>query len=109
MMIYIHVPFCVRKCHYCAFNSKVGDEAERAAYVEALTREIERRGDGSTVETLYIGGGTPTTLELEQLEKILDAVTRSFNVDDAAEVTLEANPGTVDAAYLRGLKTLGVD
>lgn len=109
MMIYIHVPFCVRKCHYCAFNSKVGDEAERAAYVEALTREIERRGDGSAVETLYIGGGTPTTLELEQLEKILGAVTRSFNVDDAAEVTLEANPGTVDAAYLRGLKALGVN
>ena len=108
-MIYIHIPFCVRKCHYCAFNSKVGGESERAAYVEALIREINLRGDASTVETIYIGGGTPTTLALEQLERIICAVARSFNVSTCAEVTIEANPGTVDAAYLRGLRALGVN
>ena len=108
-MIYIHIPFCVRKCHYCAFNSKSGGESERSAYVDALIREIKRRGKSARVETIYIGGGTPTTLELNQLEKIICAVAVAFNVDTCAEVTIEANPGTVDAEYLRGLKALGVN
>jgi len=106
-MIYVHIPFCVRKCYYCAFNSKVGGAAERAAYVDALIREINLRGDDSAVETIYFGGGTPTTLELTELEKIIVALRTVFKVDDNAEVTIEANPGTVDATYLRGLKDLG--
>ena len=106
-MIYIHVPFCRRKCNYCAFNSKVGESAERAAYVDSLTREIELRGDNSTIETIYFGGGTPSTLELAELEKIICAIREVFNVDGAAEITIEANPGTVDAIYLRGLNDLG--
>lgn len=106
-MIYIHVPFCVRKCNYCAFNSKVSDAAERQAYVEALTKEINLRADDSLVETIYFGGGTPTTLELGELEKILWAVRKAFSVDERAELTIEANPGTVDGNYLRGLKSLG--
>ena len=104
-MIYIHIPFCVRKCNYCAFNSKVGGANERAAYVDALTREINLRGDDSTVETIYFGGGTPTTLELDELEKIIGALRTAFTVVDGAEVTIEANPGTVGA--VRSLK-LGV-
>ena len=106
-MIYIHVPFCERKCNYCAFNSKVGGASERSAYVEALIREINLRADDSTVETIYIGGGTPTTLKLAELEKILCAVRKAFNVDERAELTIEANPGTVDGNYLHGLKSLG--
>lgn len=111
-MIYVHVPFCVRKCHYCAFNSKIGGTAERAAYVDALTREINLRGQrdvasNEAVETIYFGGGTPTTLTLAQLEKIIGALRTAFTVDDNAEITIEANPGTVDATYLRGLKSLG--
>lgn len=106
-MIYVHIPFCVRKCFYCAFNSATADENFRAAYVDALVTEINLRGDGSTVETIYFGGGTPTTLTLEQLEKILSAVKKNFRVDDSAEVTIEANPGTVDENFLRGLKSLG--
>ncbi|MBD3878882.1 MAG: radical SAM family heme chaperone HemW [Quinella sp. 1Q5] len=106
-MIYIHVPFCVRKCNYCAFNSKVGDVAEQQAYVEALIREINLRADDSTIETVYIGGGTPTTLSIVQLEKIIGAVRKAFSVDERAELTIEANPGTVDGNYLRGLKSLG--
>lgn len=107
MMIYLHVPFCLRKCNYCAFNSKVGGAAERAAYVDALVKEINLRGHGETVETIYFGGGTPTTLTLAELEKIICAVEKNFNVAGGAEVTIEANPGTVDATYLRGLKALG--
>lgn len=107
-MIYIHVPFCRRKCNYCAFNSKVSDESERSAYVDALTQEIKLRGDNSAaVETIYFGGGTPTTLTLNQLEKIICAVWKNFNVDTCAEVTIEANPSTVDKDYLSGLRDLG--
>ncbi len=106
-MIYIHVPFCVRKCNYCAFNSAVGSDANKSLYVDALTREICQRGDSSQIETIYFGGGTPTTLTLAQLEKIFDAVTKSFHVEERAEVTIEANPSTVDEKFLRGLRSLG--
>lgn len=108
-MIYIHVPFCRRKCNYCAFYSKVSGASERSAYIDALIKEINLRGDNSKIETIYIGGGTPTTLELEQLERIICAVAKSFDVDACAEVTIEANPGTVDKNYLRGLRALGVN
>ena len=106
-MIYVHIPFCRRKCNYCAFNSKVSDTAEKISYVEALIKEINLRGDNSKVETIYFGGGTPTTLTLNQLEKIICALNKSFRVDELAEITIEANPGTVDEDYLRGLKVLG--
>ncbi len=106
-MIYIHVPFCRKKCNYCAFNSKISDAAERNFYVDALIREIHLRGDNSKVETIYFGGGTPTTLTLAQLEKIICAVGKNFSIDKYAEITIEANPGTVDENYLRGLKALG--
>mgnify|MGYP002626462804 CR=1 FL=1 len=106
-MIYIHVPFCERKCNYCAFNSKRGGELEKNSYVEALIEEINFRGDNSKVETIYFGGGTPPTLTLAQLEKILDAVNKNFRVESSAEITIEANPGTVDENFLRGLKVPG--
>jgi len=106
-MIYIHIPFCERKCNYCAFNSKVSGAEEKNFYVAALVEEINLRGDFSSVETIYFGGGTPTTLNLNQLEKILGAVEKNFCVDERAEITIEANPGTVDENFLRGLKTLG--
>ncbi len=108
-MIYVHVPFCRRKCNYCAFNSKVAGSAEKNFYVDALIKEIELRGTSEPVETIYIGGGTPTTLTLDELARIVDALGKNFLVDKSAEITIEANPGTVDENYLRGLKTLGVN
>ena len=106
-MIYIHIPFCERKCNYCAFNSKVGDVSEKNFYVDALIREINLRGNKSFVETIYFGGGTPTTLTPKQLEKIICAIRENFLIDTGAEITIEANPGTVDEDYLLGLKSLG--
>ena len=106
-MIYVHIPFCRRKCNYCAFNSKVGGADEKNFYVAALVDEINFRGDSSAVETIYFGGGTPTTLTLPQLEKILGTVRKNFRVDERAEITIEANPCTVDENFLRGLKSLG--
>ena len=106
-MIYIHIPFCRKKCNYCAFNSKTSNIDEKNFYVDALIKEIHLRGDSSEVKTIYFGGGTPTTLTLAQLEKIICAVSKNFSIDKHAEITIEANPGTVDENYLRGLKTLG--
>ncbi len=106
-MIYVHIPFCRSKCNYCAFNSKVGGADEKNFYVDALIDEINFRGDFSAAETIYFGGGTPTTLTLAQLEKILRAIEKNFSVDKRAEISVEANPGTVDENFLRGLKFLG--
>ena len=106
-MIYVHIPFCRSKCNYCAFNSKVGGADEKNFYVDALIDEINFRGDFSAAETIYFGGGTPTTLTLNQLEKILRAIEKNFSVDERAEISVEANPGTVDENFLRGLKFLG--
>ena len=102
-MIYVHIPFCARKCNYCAFNSKAGGADEISAYVDALAEEIKIRAAGKTFSTVYFGGGTPSLLEISQLEKILSAI--SF--DNATEITIEANPGTVDENYLRDLRALG--
>lgn len=104
-MIYIHIPFCVRKCNYCAFNSKVGGAEEISAYVDALAAEIKIRAGGRNFSTIYFGGGTPSVLKISQLEKIFSAI----NLDGASEITLEANPGTVDENYLRDLRGLGVN
>ncbi len=101
-MIYIHIPFCVRKCNYCAFNSKVSNGEEISAYVDALISEIKNSAV-KNFSTLYFGGGTPTLLKISQLEKILD----ELKISDAAEITIEANPGTVDEIYLKNLRELG--
>lgn len=105
-MIYVHIPFCVRKCNYCAFNSAVGSENLRESYVEALISEINLRGNGENVETIYFGGGTPSILTINQLERIIGAIFKNFCVNDA-EITIEANPGTIDAIFLREIKNIG--
>ncbi|MBO4400538.1 MAG: radical SAM family heme chaperone HemW [Selenomonadaceae bacterium] len=102
-MIYVHIPFCARKCNYCAFYSKVGGADEISAYVDALTAEIKIRATGEKFSTIYFGGGTPSLLTISQLEKILSAI----NLSGAVEITLEANPGTVDEKYLRDLRAIG--
>jgi len=103
--IYIHIPFCRKKCNYCAFNSKVSDDAEISAYVDALISEIKTTPYSlfPTPYSLYFGGGTPSILKISQLEKIISAL----KIDGAAEITIEANPGTVDENYLRNLREIG--
>ena len=104
-MIYIHIPFCVRKCNYCAFNSKVSNADEISDYVDALISEIKSNPSALSPlhSSLYFGGGTPTILKINQLEKILS----SLKIAGAAEITIEANPGTVDENYLRNLREIG--
>ena len=105
--VYIHIPFCKSKCNYCAFNSKTSTDDERGAYVDALIDEIKNFAQIYTLTSIYLGGGTPTILTLNRLEKIFNAVNEKFNVESSAEITIEANPGTVDEKFLRGLKSIG--
>ena len=101
---YIHIPFCRRKCGYCAFVSYNRPELQEN-YVEKLLQEIKSRYKGENLKTIYFGGGTPSLLEIRQVENIL----KSLNFDKNTEITLEANPDSVDFAYLKELKRLGIN
>jgi oxygen-independent coproporphyrinogen-3 oxidase len=109
--LYIHIPFCRAKCAYCDFNSYSGLDHLFEKYVHALQREMRwvRRGRSLKVKTIYLGGGTPTVLPLESLGEILDACREHFMIAEGAEITVEANPGTVDGGYLAGLLETGVN
>jgi len=107
---YIHIPFCVSKCHYCEFNSYPGMDSIFGQYTQALITEIEnapRPDPARPLETVYFGGGTPTLLPAHYLLDILSAVRETFGLADDAEVTIEANPGTADKAKLAELRNGG--
>jgi len=115
--LYIHIPFCRFKCTYCDFNAYAGMHSLYAPYTRAVVREISDASLAALcappgrleVQTIYFGGGTPSLLPLPLLADILTACRATFDVPSDAEISLEANPGTVDAAYLEGLRTLGVN
>ena len=104
--LYVHFPFCLRKCPYCDFNSKVAGPRERDEYLEALRREVAALGPqwkGVVFDTVYFGGGTPTLYSPKILADLLDLLRHTFIIEPAAEVTVEANPKTVDTTGLRYL------
>lgn len=108
--VYVHIPFCEKKCGYCDFNVYSGYKAEsQARYVEALCEEIEKRADGREVATIYIGGGTPTLLPAEALGKVLTTLQAGFRVLPDAEVTVEANPNDASEALFTELRGFGVN
>ena len=110
--IYLHIPFCVRKCLYCDFLSMPQGEETRERYVNALLCEIMHQGDcppGTPVETIFFGGGTPSILEERQLDAILDALHERFCVPRDAEISLEMNPGTADSEKLRAMREMGIN
>src|ERR1017187_5176300 len=93
----VHVPFCVSKCAYCDFASYAGREADIARYVDAVIREITRRGAETghpKADTIFLGGGTPSLLNESQVTRILDALLAAFPIAEGAEITCECNPGT---------------
>lgn len=106
---YIHIPFCLSKCHYCDFSSFVGMEPLFEDYVSALSAEIARSHAAASppLGSVYFGGGTPTILSAGQLERVLEAVRGTLGISTDAEVTVEANPGTVDAPKLVQLNSAG--
>jgi len=109
--IYVHVPFCRSKCHYCDFYSLAEqDEYTQECYMKAVCTHIREAGQQAPnhrVDTIYFGGGTPTMLGADALAAILNTIRKSFSVDPAAEITFEANPDSVDRKLLRRLRAEG--
>ena len=111
--LYVHIPFCVRKCQYCDFLSAPADDGTKERYVQALCKEIKDYQQFTKeyyLETIYFGGGTPSVLNVEWLERILNTIKQSFTVDmEKAEVTVEVNPATVTKEKLQAYRTLGIN
>jgi oxygen-independent coproporphyrinogen-3 oxidase len=116
--LYFHIPFCTHRCAYCDFNTYAGQEGLIPAYVEALCHEVEYvgrkteevgdKGQGE-VHTVFFGGGTPSLLSPKQFESIFQTIRLSFKVTDSAEITIEANPGTVSYENLLSLRKIGIN
>ena len=112
LALYVHIPFCKSKCPYCDFNTYEGIETLIPPYVDALSREIEIWGGRlgrPSVRTVFLGGGTPSYLPAEAVGDLLDTVRRSFDLDPAAEITLEANPDDCSDSRLRSHREFGVN
>ena len=107
--LYIHIPFCQRKCHYCSFISYDSRQADIPVYLKALKTEMVQRAGGKTVNSIYFGGGTPSLLSAAQVGELLTTVRSLFAMGKGAEISIEANPGTVDKAYLTAIRKLGIN
>ena len=109
--LYVHIPFCKRKCNYCDFCSfPLRLEEEKKAYLAALSNEIESyRGKSISVDTVFFGGGTPSLLSGDELSFILESLRSVYKIEDDAEITLEANPGTVNEQTLKAYRSSGVN
>lgn len=112
LSIYIHIPFCVRKCLYCDFLSAPASGETMEAYASCLCREIEAAGKlypDYEVRTVFFGGGTPSILKKERICQIMEALRRAFSLAEDAEITIEVNPGTVDADKLAAYYAAGIN
>ncbi|HTI13947.1 MAG TPA: radical SAM family heme chaperone HemW [Dictyobacter sp.] len=115
--LYLHVPFCHTRCYYCDFNTYAGMLPIREPYVRAMVKEIElagekvRHADGRKrrTRTIFFGGGTPSLLSVEQIARLLEACFSAFEVDADAEITMEANPGTLNQEQLAGVRKAGIN
>ena len=110
--LYLHIPFCVRKCAYCDFPSWAGKEEMIGPYVSALTAEIEQAGrhwPERRAETVFFGGGTPSVLTGEQIASLMDAVRSAFPLAPDAEISMEANPGTLTEDKLTAYRQAGIN
>lgn len=107
--IYVHIPFCKKKCKYCDFISFSCFEEKEDEYVNCLVKEIENRKKSKVVSTVYIGGGTPSIIDSKNIIKILETIYSNFNVLQDAEITIEVNPGTITKEKLVDYKNAGIN
>src|SRR5918996_5899654 len=109
--LYIHIPYCVSKCPYCDFNSHVVAEIPERSYTRALIRELAYYDDWRRrpIQSIFFGGGTPSTFQAESIGNILENIAAEFPLLSNCEVTLEANPGTVDRGNFYGYRNCGVN
>ena len=113
--VYVHLPFCERKCNYCAFISFTNIQEQEENYVNHLLEEIEQsknkyfEGKKEKIDTIYLGGGTPSIVKLENIEKILDAIKNNFYLSENNEITIECNPNSLDTNKLKFYKKVGIN
>ena len=111
--LYLHIPFCCHKCPYCDFYSRVGSPQQVAEYVDLLCSHLlllpKQHPETKDLQTIFFGGGTPSLLESEQAAQILRLLRATFGVDENAEISLEANPGTLDERKLNGYRSAGIN
>ena len=106
--IYVHIPFCKRKCEYCDFISYSNKDSKIQEYIEAVKKEIELQKIKSEITTIYVGGGTPSYIESKYIKEIIEEI-KNKNVCNDAEITIEINPGTVTLEKLRDYKECGIN
>lgn len=113
LSLYIHLPWCIRKCPYCDFNSHASPRAlPEQAYVDALLLDLEKtagKAEGRPIESIFIGGGTPSLFSAKAIERLLTGVRQRIDLRKGAEITLEANPGAADTARFEGYLRAGVN
>jgi oxygen-independent coproporphyrinogen-3 oxidase len=113
LSLYVHLPWCVRKCPYCDFNSyTMGDDAPRERYLDALLADLaveSQRANGRELVSIFLGGGTPSIFSPQQIDRLLNGVGERFTLHSAIEVTMEANPGTVECGDPVGYRQAGVN
>ena len=110
--LYLHIPFCIQKCRYCDFLSFPGEREERKAYVRALVQEMKmwrERLSGCEVDTIFLGGGTPSVLEPSEMSQVFEGIEKYFTLTEEMEFTVECNPGTVSEEKFRLYREAGVN
>ena len=109
--LYLHFPFCERKCRYCDFLSGPARAEEREKYIDLLCREINLRAHeaAASVDTIFIGGGTPSLMTPSQASRVMESIFSSYSVMDNAEISMEVNPGTADLTKLRAYRSAGIN
>lgn len=111
LSLYLHIPFCLHRCSYCDFNTYTSLGDLQGVYAHALAKEVRQiAGDERRpVHTIFFGGGTPSLMTPEEMGVVMTAVSQSFHLLPNAEISMEANPGTVDEAYLSAMRQLGIN
>lgn len=110
--LYIHIPFCISKCKYCDFSSYKLDLDEKRKYLNALKQEMEFYKEeirGKEIDTIFIGGGTPSILNQNEISFLFENIKKNFKIKDSAEITMECNPGTLTLEKLKTMKACGVN
>ena len=113
LALYVHLPWCVRKCPYCDFNSHTaGDNAPRARYIAALLVDLENeieRAQGRSIVSVFLGGGTPSLFPPADIARLMDGIRQRFELSSDVEITMEANPGTVECGDPAGYRDAGIN
>lgn len=112
MELYIHYPFCSKKCNYCDFLSAPASAQKRSLYMEALTREISAMShycENNMVDTVFIGGGTPSLMSCDELYRLMNTIRKFYRLTEQCEITIEANPGTLTREFVQVIKDTGIN